>query len=427
MERIKLLLHTSFYDQLVGILPVLSRTIDVPVQRLRPTVDAGSCEILNSNPDADAVGPKARCLPSYIIIGAQKSGTDELSVYLNRNTLFNRRMDGGVEVHFFDCVGRGQGNLDQDKDSFRLSCARLRTSLMGSTNPTSTKGSEQAFTWKEVSKLTPFADELYTHYIKLGQMTARQFTREHRTLVFEKSPSYLDLADVRDVARILPRGKFVFLSRDPVPRLVSAYFQYCEAYDMERASQNCTMQEFEEFTRALVMGKLDITTMDGSLPRRLAFYRGALYGMYNRYLTKWLKYFWVDNKLEEKQFLMVDSSHFKQHPKAVLYAVESFVGLRGQRHFDYSPRMSNGKYIYGESSKALHPTHQSKTLSLEIEQLLREYYRPSVDAFRELLLQERGPIVFGLMYDTFPTSLTSPGNPQIFNSSSRFSLPDWLR
>jgi hypothetical protein len=58
-----------------------------------------------------------------------------------------------------------------------------------------------------------------------------RYLREHRTLVFEKSPSYMDLADPRDVARLLPRAKFIFLSRDPVPRLMSAYYQYCETYE----------------------------------------------------------------------------------------------------------------------------------------------------------------------------------------------------
>lgn len=296
VERMQQLIHTALHKQLstwiFAPLPALSETRQLPV------IDAGACIQVSNTTDKTDTGPSAQCLPSFVIIGAQKSGTDELSVYLNRNTYANRRMDGGIELHFFDCVGRGLGNIKDEQDRFRLSCDRMRTGRMNSNNPAGPLSSLQAFTWRNVSKTSPYVEELYPHYMQLGQLTYKQYTKEHRTLLFEKSPSYIDMANPRDVVRVLPRAKFVFLSRDPVPRLVSAYFQYCETYDIARAAQNCTIEEFDMFARALANGELDVTTQDDSLPRRQAFHRGALYGMYDKYFQDWLKYFWVDSSMQ---------------------------------------------------------------------------------------------------------------------------------
>lgn len=112
------------------------------------------------------------------------------------------------------------------------------------------------------------------------------------------------------------------------------------------------------------------------------------------------------------------------HPRAVLYAVESFVGIRGFRHYDYRPRVRDGRYTYGQASKASHPTHNS-TLSTETERILREYYKPSVDAFREMLTRPNCPIIYGLQYEEFPRDMLL-AKPHFFNGTSRFALPEWM-
>jgi hypothetical protein len=124
-------------------------------------VDSAYCEEVSSTTDLEFSGTKARCMPTYLIIGAQKSGTDELSVFLNRNTLFQRRMDGGQEVHFFDCVGRGKGQ----HEAFRTSCVRLRTSLINTDDPFSAPGASHAFSWDDISSESPFVVSLFTLFL----------------------------------------------------------------------------------------------------------------------------------------------------------------------------------------------------------------------------------------------------------------------
>ena len=46
------------------------------------------------------------CCVDVWVVGVQKASTDELAVWLNFN-VYSRRLDGGVEIHYFDCVGRG--------------------------------------------------------------------------------------------------------------------------------------------------------------------------------------------------------------------------------------------------------------------------------------------------------------------------------
>jgi hypothetical protein len=186
----------------------------------------------------------------------------------------------------------------------------------------------------------------------LAQLTPRQYLHDHKAVVFEKSPSYIDLADPRDVARLLPRAKMVFLTRDPVPRLLSAYFQYCEGSDqmVRPAGDNCTIEEFERL--AMQLTNTD-SAFVGHNERHFAFIRAAKYGKYEEFLSKWLHVFWTeDSSIRDKQFLCIDADHFRVHPKAVLYAIESFVGIHGSRHFEYNPKMKDGYYVYGYTSKA---------------------------------------------------------------------------
>jgi hypothetical protein len=61
-----------------------------------PSFAAGTCFRL------DEEGVSQRCLPSFIIIGTQKSGTSELSSWLQANPGLLRMRQS--ESHFFDCL-----------------------------------------------------------------------------------------------------------------------------------------------------------------------------------------------------------------------------------------------------------------------------------------------------------------------------------
>ena len=429
-ERLEEMAHEAFLRQLVthhlnepSLYP--SAVSPIPKHRL---IDAGHCVIVSKNEDPNYNGPKATCLPTFLIIGAQKSGTDELAVWLNRNQ-YNRRMDGGVEVHFFDCVGRGLG-------SGRFSCDRKRSFLMKDHHSESREiltGNDTVklktdFSWNLVNKASPYLDDVWKNYLRLGHLNSKNFYRvTGRTLIYDKSPSYIDMADPRDVARLIPRGKFIILTRDPVPRLLSAYFQFCDNPELNHDDSPCTIEEFERLVLDLSKGRLDLVTEDKTLPRRLNFMRAAKHGEYINFIQEWTKYFWVDTDMLDKQFLIVDQHHFRFIPLAVLYAVESFTGNRGGfRHYPYQPKQKNGFWVLGDYSKATHPTH-TKNMSPETEKLLREYYRPSILGLKRMIMDPTGPVTFGCgALDSFPPEYVS-ANPVFFDGKDRFQLPPWIK
>lgn len=46
----------------------------------------------------------------------------------------------------------------------------------------------------------------------------------------------------------------------------------------------------------------------------------------------------------DNQILVTFAEHFKNHPQAVVYFIEDFVGNTGKRHHVYTPHVSNGYY-----------------------------------------------------------------------------------
>lgn len=126
------------------------------------------------------------CLPSFIILGVQKASTDEVAVWLNFN-VYSRRLDGGVEIHYFDCVGRGKGK-------YRDSCKRFRDQQMhwDSRSPVAKKAAD-TFSWSIVDQKSPYVDDIWGRYSKLGNLNWKDYTQRH-TILFEKTPAYFDLA-----------------------------------------------------------------------------------------------------------------------------------------------------------------------------------------------------------------------------------------
>lgn len=208
-------------------------------------VDAGSCWQDVTKPLQDyqkdsltfSVG---HCLPTFIVVGVQKGGTDELAVWLNFN-VYHRRLDGGVELHFFDCVGRyvlgftgRSGYLTSERPTFRSNggnrtmCSRYRDSSMTwDSKAADEKKKKDKFTWKAIKSESPFLDDTaWENYAKLGHLRHLDFHRR-KTLTFEKSPSYFDLANPFDVSRLLPSVKLIMLLREPVSRLYSGYWHSC--------------------------------------------------------------------------------------------------------------------------------------------------------------------------------------------------------
>jgi len=377
---------------------------------LEKPIDAGSCWISKER--------GMRCLPSFLIIGAQKAGTDELSVWLNFNP-YHKRLDGGAETHFFDCVGRGLGKE-------RGPCYRPRPFSGGNkalfTQDMQTKNDSADWSWDSVRLHSPFMDDhLFEFYIRLGRLYPDMYFRQpSRTLMYEKTPSYSDLANPNDVARLLPSVKLVFLTRDPVPRLYSSYWQSCDS--IPKTEPLCNDTEFEEIVGDLLFNKS--WTPGARFGRYATMHRAMVHGMYAKTLQPW-----VDAFSSKNQMLIVDAHHMRIVPQAVVYAVETFVGNRGKlRHREYKPRWENGYWVLGDYSKAKHPSHPSTGgMSANLTVLLKEFYRPHIEQYRDFLTRHGDVVAQGCVGEPFPPELRT-AHPDLFvgKGHNSFALPPWV-
>jgi len=134
--------------------------------------------LLQKNPAAWAYREatwRERCLPDFIIIGAQKSGTSSLHAYLSQHPEIISATK--KEVHFFD------GGIIPDGDNYR-------------------KGER----WYRA------------HFPKTNRKNENQ-------RVFEASPLYIfnPLVPQR-LANLLPKAKLIAVLRNPTERAISHYF-----------------------------------------------------------------------------------------------------------------------------------------------------------------------------------------------------------
>jgi len=357
---------------------------DAPAVLPEPIVDAGYCEKKLSK-----VSPEGRkhltlsvgvCLPSFIVLGAQKGGTDELAVWLNRNP-YTRRLDGAVEVHYFDCLGRASG-WD------RKSCSRIRSSLMTSdsraakSNITSIKSN--MFQWSEHREQSRYLTSWWREYLELGNLNYHGYVI-NKAQTFEKTPAYMDFANPFDMMRFLPSVRLLFLMRNPVDRFISSYFMICSGYYHD-TTKECTYEELErhfdnfsglDFDDPKQRSLED--TQSGSVAYRVK--RGLVHSMYTLWLDTWRTAF------PDRQIMVVFSEHFRVDPKATIYAIELFNGLNASRqHYDYSPQRTNsGLWTLGKDySKANRPTHKSKPPARFYEKLVA-FFRPWNKRLREQL------------------------------------------
>ncbi|GBG30102.1 Heparan sulfate glucosamine 3-O-sulfotransferase 4 [Hondaea fermentalgiana] len=386
-EDLELLLDTSILQAFGYETPLLSRSAlaNLPKALLSETqIDAGYCEEqvnlkrLSLEQRTKLTFSVARCLPSFLIIGAQKAGTDELGVWLNQ-IMYARRLDGGVEIHFFDCLGRGRGWR-------RPSCARARRAMMqadthaGLENLTIAleAGQKRAFAWSELRKESIYLSSWWKQYLSLCNLFYTAYAR--RSMTFEKSPAYMDLSHPMDIVRMLPSAKLVFMVRDPVLRFVSSYFQMCSG--MYQALDNCTYidlrSRFDVLHREFDPESISHQIGDASVDYFVR--RGLAHSMYAHWLQKWRAAF------PDEQIMLVFSEHFRNFPQGVIFAIESFLGLRlpRQHHYFRPHKNKQGFYVLGEYSKANNPSHKSDPPS-DFLHALRAFYRPHNTALRRLI------------------------------------------
>lgn len=359
-------------------LPPLVSSPDIPFAPISPPIDAGTCKVIEKfRDDKDDDHPYAYCLPSLIIAGAQKAGTDELAVWLNFSPFF-RRLDGGPETHFFDCVGRGEGKE-------RSSCYRARNpSMVYKQTALSTEKAgdkKHFFRWSVVREKSFYVSDIWARYATLGHLDYSGYNRIKRLVIFEKSPSYMDLADPHDIIHLLPSVKLVFLIRNPVDRVYSGYWQSClsDTYDMNDSmlknlkgnKRKCSVERFTQLTNNWIARNINgdkfVDDEDLEQIEIEDFDRAVRYGEYSRHLKKWLDVF------PNEQILLFFSDHFKFFPQAIVHAIEEYVGNTGVRHHYYEPTFKDGFYVLGDFSKATHPSHHG-SMDPKAKELLENYY-----------------------------------------------------
>ena len=140
-------------------------------------VDAGDCVR-----DATGWSTRYRCLPTFVIGGAQKAATGSLAKWLEGHPYLKRGIGSNGhpgEVHYFDSFRNNASLTDLER------------------------------TWRSYAARFPALSE---NEVKKGVLT------------YEKSPSYLRFHQApRLLAALLPSCAWIIILRDPVDRAYSAF------------------------------------------------------------------------------------------------------------------------------------------------------------------------------------------------------------
>jgi hypothetical protein len=205
-----------------------------------------------------------RCLPNFIIIGAQKSGTTSLYYYLSQH--YQLISSNVKEVHYFD------GGPDSDVDNFKKGEAWYRA-----------------------------------HFPLLKNIDIN-----HK--VYESSPLYIfnPLAPKR-IIETIPKIKLVLILRNPTERAISHYFHE-KRKGYESLSILEAFQEEEERMKSVIDEedyKNDIFLHTSYKSR----------GLYFEQIKRYLNYF------PRSSILILNSDDLSSEPEETLRQVYEFVGV----------------------------------------------------------------------------------------------------
>lgn len=205
-----------------------------------------------------------RCLPDFLIVGAQKAGTSSLHAYLSQHPQI---IPASIkEVHFF-C-----GGLSPEVDSYAM------------------------------------GERWYRAHFPLRKALAPS----QRT--FEATPLYMfnPLAAER-IAALVPQAKIIMLLRNPTERAVSHYF-HALRLGFETLGINEALRLEEERLEPFVMAK----DYKSDVFRRNSY---KARGLYKQQLERYFRYF------DRKQIMVLTSEQFFLAPRQTLKRVFEFVGV----------------------------------------------------------------------------------------------------
>lgn len=217
-----------------------------------------------------------RCLPDFIIIGAQKSGTTSLYNFLAQHPQLLPSFR--KEVHFFD------GGINPYADNFKQGTAWYRA-----------------------------------HFPMRGR-------RNDGKKTFEASPSYMFNPLVpRRIAELLPDVKMIALLRNPTERAISHYFDV-KRQNMESLPIHQALQAEE---RRLELAKRQRNYKAYAF--RLHSYKSR--GLYREQLERYFRYF------ARQQILVLQSKELLREPHVAMRRLFEFVGVDpGFKVADLAPR-----------------------------------------------------------------------------------------
>lgn len=207
---------------------------------------------------------KKRALPSFIIIGAQKSGTSSLFSYLSQHPQI--LPSSKEEVHYFD------GGLDPNLDNFKN------------------------------------GEPWYRSFFPLERDVGKN------QKVFEVSPLYIFNPLVPErISKLIPEVKLIAILRDPVERAISHYFH------VKRKGQEplpiLEALQSEEERLANVIKKQDYNS------DIFINYSYKTRGLYHEQLLRYSNFFPMNN------ILVINSDALFMQPSDTLRRIFEFVGV----------------------------------------------------------------------------------------------------
>jgi hypothetical protein len=226
-----------------------------------------------------------RCLPDFIIIGAQKGGTSSLLYYLSQHPQLS--IHDINEIHFFDIQYlRG---INWYRSLFPL---------------------------KIMNKKTGEASPYYLFHPHVAQ---RVYTH-------------------------CPKVKLIVMLRNPVYRAYSNYMMQKQNGRFDPLHTFEEAIEIEEDKLSEEANKLLNNPLYHSIIHQRFSYLAR--GMYYTQLTKWLKYFPLN------QFLFIKSEDFFNDPFQELLRVYQFLGIKIQKSVNLTPQNTNNYLPMNEKTRS---------------------------------------------------------------------------
>jgi len=239
---------------------------------------------------------RARILPGFIIIGAQRAGTTSLFYYLRRHPDVRRPSSGDrsvywpKELHFFD--ERYDRGLDWYRTFFPLAIER-----------------------------------------RIAHMRGRGL------VAGEATPYYLFHPLVPErVAASLPDVRLIALLRDPIERAYSHYQLMFRTGREKLSFEDAVAAEEKRLAREDVIGGEGVRTKRGALTHQQHRHRAYITrGLYADQLERWYAHF------PREQLMVIRAEDFLSRPSEIYSDVLRFLGVREWQPADFVAR-NRGSY-----------------------------------------------------------------------------------